>query len=203
MKPIKYYSKKEKNIESFANKYFEKLNSIFTKIDIKQFSKIENELRDLRKKNSTLYVFGNGGGAATATTIANDLGFDVLKKTRKKTFKIISLNDNSSVITAIANDNSYSEVFLNQLKIHFKKNDKILIFSASGNSENLIKAANWVKSKKGRVISIVGFDGGKLKKLSDTCIYIPSVKGEYGPVEDLQLVINHILAHWFQNNLKN
>ena len=75
-----------------------------------------------------MYVFGNGGGAATAMTMANDLGFDVLKKTNKKTFKIISLNDNSSVLTAIANDTGYDNIFLNQLKIHFKKNDKILIF---------------------------------------------------------------------------
>ena len=70
---------------------------------MKELSKLENEFLDLRKK-STLFVFGNGGGAATAMTMANDLGFDILKKTNKKTFKIISLNDNSSVVTAIAND---------------------------------------------------------------------------------------------------
>mgnify|MGYP001283114347 CR=1 FL=1 len=48
----------------------------------------------------------------------------------------------------------------------------------------------------------IGFDGGKLKKLSDTYIHIPTERGEYGPVEDFQLMINHILAHWFQKNLK-
>ena len=132
-------------------------------------------------------------------TMSNDLGFDIMKKTKvKKTFKIISLNDNSSVLTAIGNDVGYENIFLNQLKIHFKKNDKILILSASGNSENLVKAAKWVKLKKGKILSIVGFDGGKIKRLSDTCIHIKTLKGEYGPVEDLQLIINHIFAHWFQ-----
>ena len=87
-------------------------------------------------------------------TMANDLGFDVLKKTNKNTFRIISLNDNSSVITAIANDTGYDNIFLNQLKIHFKKDDKILIFSASGTSKNLVDAANWVKKKGGKVMSI-------------------------------------------------
>jgi D-sedoheptulose 7-phosphate isomerase len=172
-------------------------------LEKKSIIQIEKELLDLRKKNATLYVFGNGGGAATAMTMANDLGFDVLKKTGKKTFKIISLNDNSSVVTAIANDTNYDDIFLNQLKIHFKKNDKILIFSASGNSKNLIKAANWVKKRGGKVISILGFDGGKLKKISHHVVHIKTEKGDYGPVEDIQLIINHILAHWFQKNLSN
>ena len=135
--------------------------------------------------------------------MSNDLGFDVMKKSKtKNTFKIVCLNDNPSVITAIANDTGYENIFLNQLKIHFKKNDKILILSASGNSKNLVKAAKWVKRKKGKVISILGFDGGLIKKLSNVCIHIKSEKGDYGPVEDIQLIINHILAHWFQIKLK-
>ncbi len=201
MSEINKLSKKNKNIKSFANSYFQNLINTFKNLDKNSILKLEKEFLDVRKKNSTLYVFGNGGGAATAMTMANDLGFDVLKKTKKKTFKIISLNDNSSVITAIANDTGYDNIFLNQLKIHFKKNDKILIFSASGNSKNLVDAANWVKKKGGKVISILGFDGGKLKKISNLSVHIKSEKGDYGPVEDIQLIINHILAHWFQKNL--
>ena len=202
MKSINDIAKKSENIFEFSKKYFNYLSQIFNKIDKKKYLLLEKEFLDLRKKNSTLYVFGNGGGSATATTLANDLGFDILKKTNKKTFKIISLNENNAVITAIANDTSYDEIFLNQLKIQFKKNDKILIFSASGNSQNLINAAKWVKRKKGKVLSILGFDGGKIKKLSNVCVLINTPKGDYGPVEDIQLITNHILAHWFQKNLK-
>lgn len=201
MSEINKLSQKNTDIASFAESYFKNLTKVFTTLEKKSIIQIEREFLDLRKKNATLYVFGNGGGAATAMTMANDLGFDVLKKTGKKTFKIISLNDNSSVVTAIANDTSYDDIFLNQLKIHFRKNDKILIFSASGNSKNLIKAANWVKKRNGKVISILGFDGGKLKKISNLSIHIKTEKGDYGPVEDIQLIINHILAHWFQKNL--
>ena len=93
--------------------------------------------------------------------MANDLGFDILKKTNtKKTFKFLCLNDNTSVLTAIANDVGYENIFINQLKIHFKKGDIALILSASGNSKNLIKAAKWIKSATGRY-STIGFDGGK------------------------------------------
>ena len=201
MSVINKLSVKNKNVASFAESYFQNLIDTFKKLDKELIIKLEREFLEIRKKNATLYVFGNGGGAATAMTMANDLGFDVLKKTNKKTFKIISLNDNSSVITAIANDTGYDNIFLNQLKIHFKRNDKILIFSASGNSKNLVDAANWVKKKGGKVISILGFDGGKLKKISNLSLHIKSEKGDYGPVEDIQLIINHILAHWFQKNL--
>ena len=201
MSVINKLSVKHKNVANFAESYFQNLIDTFKKLDKELIIKLEREFLEIRKKNATLYVFGNGGGAATAMTMANDLGFDVLKKTNKKTFKIISLNDNSSVITAIANDTGYDNIFLNQLKIHFKRNDKILIFSASGNSKNLVDAANWVKKKGGKVISILGFDGGKLKKISNLSLHIKSEKGDYGPVEDIQLIINHILAHWFQKNL--
>ena len=201
MSVINKLSVKNKTVASFAESYFQNLIDTFKKLDKESILKLEREFLETRKKNATLYVFGNGGGAATAMTMANDLGFDVLKKTNKKTFKIISLNDNSSVITAIANDTGYDNIFLNQLKIHFNRNDKILIFSASGNSKNLVDAANWVKKKGGKVISILGFDGGKLKKISNLSVHIKSEKGDYGPVEDIQLIINHILAHWFQKNL--
>lgn len=201
MSELNKLSLTNKNIVDFADSYFQNLINTFKKLDKKSILKLEKEFLEIRKKKGTLYVFGNGGGAATAMTMANDLGFDVLKKTNKTAFKIISLNDNNSVITAIANDTGYDNIFLNQLKIHFMKNDKILIFSASGNSKNLVDAANWVKKKGGKVISILGFDGGKLKKISNLSVHIKSEKGDYGPVEDIQLIINHILAHWFQKNL--
>ena len=106
------------------------------------------------------------------------------------------------MLTAIGNDVGYEKIFLNQLKIHFRpKKDAILILSASGNSKNLIEAAKWVKKNKGTILSIVGFDGGKIKKISDSFIHIKTKKMEYGPVEDIQLIINHTLAHWYQNKL--
>ena len=84
--------------------------------------------------------------------MANDIGFDILKKTgTKKAFKLLSLTDNNAVITAIANDVGYENIFLNQLKIHFKKDDSVLIISASGNSKNLIDAAKWTKKNKGKI----------------------------------------------------
>ena len=135
--------------------------------------------------------------------MANDLGFDIIKKTKTKTpFKFFALTDNSPVITAISNDVGYENVLINQLKIHHKKRDITIMISASGNSKNLLTAAKWIKSNGGYVFSFLGFDGGRLKKISNDYILVDSIKGEYGPVEDIHLMINHILAHWFQEKIK-
>ena len=134
--------------------------------------------------------------------MSNDLGFDILKKTKKKSFKIVSLTDNNAITTAISNDIGFENIFISQLKTFYSKGDLLIILSASGNSKNLIKAAQWVKNKKGIVFGILGFDGGKLIKICSNSIHIKNNKGEYGPVEDIQLIINHILAHYFQDNLK-
>ena len=187
----------------FARQYFDYLSKVLNKIDDKSLNKLFKEFEDARSKGRTIFVMGNGGSSTTATTMANDIGFDIIKKTgADKPFKIHALTDNNAVITAISNDIGYEEVFLNQLKIHYRKGDKILLISASGNSENLILAAKWVKKQKGKIISFLGFDGGKLKKISDLNIHIDTNKGEYGPVEDCHLIINHVIAHWFQMYLK-
>ena len=149
MDNVKKLSENAKNIEEFSKNYFKRLNSIFDNIDYKKIQKFENIFNEKRIKGNTIFVFGNGGSASTATTISNDLGFDILKKTKtKSTFKFLCLNDNTSVLTAIANDVGYENIFINQLKIHYKKGDIALILSASGNSDNLVKAAQWLKKKE-------------------------------------------------------
>ena len=191
------------NIGDFARGYFAYLKKVFDGIETTSISALEGELETARAGGHTIFVVGNGGSAATATTMANDIGFDIIKKTGvEKPFKVFSLTDNNSVMTAIANDVGYENLFTNQLRIHYKPGDRLLVISASGNSSNVVRAAEWVRSQGGRVIGFLGFDGGKLKNLCDVAIHVPTVKGEYGPVEDAHLIMNHILAHWFQCKLR-
>jgi len=199
MKTLKHHFKESKNFKIFAKKYIDYLSNSLKDLNLDSLDEIRKELEIVKRKKKTIFVFGNGGAAATALTIANDLGFDIMKKSKsKKTFNIVCLNENQSVITAIANDTGYENIFLNQLKIKFTKGDVAIILSASGNSNNLIKAAKWLKGK-GKVFALLGFDGGKLLNYCNKHILIKSLKSDYGPVEDIQLVVNHIFAHWFQN----
>ena len=191
------------NIDEFISGYFENLNYIINQLDFGSLSRFIEEFTDSYENDQTIFVAGNGGSASTASTMANDIGFDIMKKTGvSKPIKIHALTENSSVITAIANDTGYENIFLNQLKIHYKEGDKLLVISASGNSKNLILAAEWVKERGGIVIGLLGFTGGELKNICDHYVHIKTGIGEYGPVEDLHLIINHILAHWLQNKLK-
>ncbi len=193
----------KKSIGEFAKGYFTYLKKVLDGIDPSSINALEAELERARAAENTIFVAGNGGSAATATTMANDIGFDIIKKTGvKKPFKIFALTDNCSVITAIANDVGYENLFTSQLKIHYQPGDTLLVISASGNSPNVVKAAEWVKSQNGKVIGFLGFDGGKLKNICDLIVHVPTVQGEYGPVEDAHLIMNHILAHWFQCKLK-
>jgi len=194
---------KSDRFSKFAKKYFNYLSEIQKNMDADELDMLANEFLQARKAGNTIFVAGNGGSAATATTMANDIGFDIIKKTgTKNPFRVFALTDNTSVITAISNDVGYENIFINQLKIHYRSGDKLVVISASGNSKNVILASEWVKSMGGKVIGMLGFDGGALRKICDLSILIPSLPGEYGPVEDMHLMINHLLAHWFQNKLK-
>jgi len=187
----------------YSRKYFSYLGKVLESIDENEINKLGEAFEKAREMGNTIFVAGNGGSSTTATTMANDIGFDILKKTgTDKAFRVLSLSDNNSVITAIANDVGYENAFINQLKIHYRSGDSIILISASGNSPNILKAAEWVKRKGGTIIGLLGFTGGKLIEFCDVKIHVKSEAGEYGPVEDAHLIINHILAHWFQNKLK-
>jgi D-sedoheptulose 7-phosphate isomerase len=190
-------------IGQYSRKYFSYLAEALASINEDEINKMGEIFESARLNGNTIFVAGNGGSAATATTMANDIGFDIIKKTDiEKPFRVFSLVDNNSVVTAISNDVGYENIFINQLKIHYRDGDSLILISASGNSQNVLKAAKWVRSKGGAIIGFLGFTGGKLIDFCDVKIHVKSEPGEYGPVEDAHLVMNHILAHWFQNKLK-
>ena len=203
MSKLKKIINKNKIFGNFFQDYIDYLYDISKNIDKKQLNSFFNELKKIRNKNKTIFIAGNGGSAANSLTVENDLGFDVLKRSRKKPFKIFPLVSNVVVLTAISNDINYEDIFLSQLKIHFRKEDMLIVMSGSGNSINLIKAAQWVKKNGGICLGILGQGGGKLKKICNSSIIIKTQKEEFGPLEDLQLIINHALSHWFQEKLKN
>lgn len=196
--------KKNLDSSSFINfsKSYLKLNSDLLKnIDLKTLESIVNLIEDCAKNNNTIYVAGNGGSASTASTFVNDVSFDVYKRSsNKKKIKIVSLNDNIPSLTAISNDINYDNVFRSQIEINFQLNDIFIVFSGSGNSKNLISAVQWIKkSKIGKTVGFLGFDGGKLSDICDHSIIIESKKGLYGPIEDLHLMCNHIISLWLQS----
>jgi D-sedoheptulose 7-phosphate isomerase len=187
----------------FAAEYLDYLSELFDKVDRQKIAAFIVELEDAYEHENTIFFVGNGGSAATASHMANDIGMDVLKKGgSKKAFRALALTENLSLLTAIANDNGYDNIFVNQLRIHYRSGDKLVAISASGNSPNVVAAAKWVKSMGGTVVGLIGFGGGKLKDICDVSVLIETPGGEYGPVEDMHMIIDHLIANWLQLKLQ-
>ena len=175
----------------FAEKYLETLAEVSKKIDLEKIKKISDLLSKYYFSNSNVFVCGNGGSAA----ISNHFLCDHLKGVSTNTKllpKVISLSANIEVITAVANDIKYGDIYAFQLSRLAKPKDCLITISSSGNSENIINAIKWANKNKIKTISLSGFDGGKAKKLSDLDINIPC--NNYGIIEDLHQSIMHILA---------
>jgi len=177
--------------ESFNN-YRIQLSKYVSEIKFDEFETLVNLLLQSRRNNAQVLIAGNGGSAATSSHFAIDLGVGTMKL-GKLPIKSISLADNLSTITAIANDSDFSKIFEKQIEVLGKPGDLLILISASGNSKNLINALNVAVQKEMKVFTLTGFDGGALKLLSSgNNIHIPSMVGEYGLVEDLHLSICHM-----------
>lgn len=197
----KLFGNKEQ-VQNFARKYLSYITELLNKLDEKSVALFIEELEDARKNQNTVFFIGNGGSAVTASHMANDLALGSRSEKHMGLYRTVALTDNTAKMTAIANDHGYDKMFIYQLKVQYRPGDKLVAITASGNSPNIIKAAEWVKGKGGRVIGLVGFDGGKLKDLCDVLIHVITSKGEYGPVEDVHMVVNHLIYTWLHHRDK-
>lgn len=189
----------------FADAYFSYLYQLLNQLDTRAIAAFIEELGHAREHQNTVFFIGNGGSAATASHMANDFGIGIRTGDDDPPLRALALTDNVAAMTAIANDDGYHNVFVYQLRIHYRPGDKLVAISASGNSPNVIAAAEWVKKHGGKVIGLVGFDGGRLKDICDLVIHVKTPKGEYGSVEDIHMILNHLIFNWlrFQVRKKN
>lgn len=186
-------------MKEFARDYFDYLAGLLHSIDTEKVQAFVDELESARQNQNSVFFAGNGGSAATAAHMVNDFGIDTTGMTEGiPPLRAISIVDNVPVLTAISNDRGYERVFTDQLRSLYQTGDKLVVISASGNSPNVVAAAEWVKARGGRVIALVGFDGGRLKDIADIVLHVRTQKGEYGPVEDLHMVVDHVIYSWFR-----
>lgn len=172
--------------------YFNRISKAFLGISKIQVSQSLLVLKDALESGATIYIIGNGGSAATASHFATDIGKTMNSK--GKPGRAISLCDNSSMITAISNDYSFDQVFENQLFSLANPYDVLISVSASGNSNNLLKAVNFANKNKITTLSMTGFDGGELSNISNYVLHVPTTKGDYGVAEDCHSILCHYLS---------
>ena len=180
--------------KDFARSYLEYLGKLLRKLDVSEIAGFIDIIRQAQEEQRRIFFIGNGGSAATASHFANDLSIGV--RNWDKPIRAIALTDNVAVITAVANDYGYDDIFLFQLKAQAVKGDVLVAISASGNSKNLIRAVEYGNSSSMITISLTGFDGGELKNLAQNNVHVDSEFGEFGPVEDLHMVLDHLVGSY-------
>lgn len=149
---------------------------------------------DAMKRAERIFVAGNGGSASIANHLACDFGKGAHRH------HVHSLASNMAIVTALANDISYDSIFEEQLKMADLNNrDLLILISSSGNSPNILKAANYAKLIGSEIIGLCGFHGGELKKLATIPLHIDV--NNYGIVEDCHQAIMHVLTQWYMKDV--
>jgi len=148
------------------------------------------------RNDKKIYILGNGGGASTASHLACDLGKGTLARVydrNEKRLHVLSLTDNVALITAYANDISYDDIFLQQLRNLVEPEDIVIAISGSGNTKNVLNAVAYSKKIGAKTIGLTGFnEGGKLAQIVDIPLIVRT--NHYGPLEDVHMMIGHLVS---------
>jgi len=177
-------------IKKLALKYLVELKKVLETISLERFEEMVNIMLEAYEGRHTIFIMGNGGSGATASHFACDINKGTCLDLKKK-FKVICLNDNMPTMLAYANDISYEDMFVEQLKNFLKSDDLVIGISASGNSKNVLKAIKYANKKGARTIGLTGFDGGELANLAKLSLVIKI--NDMQKVEDTHLIINHMI----------
>ena len=169
-----------------VDQYSKRLITTIKKNKYKEINLLYKKIFSTWKNKKTIYICGNGGSAGNANHIANDLIFAAGKK-NKKGLKVESLASNPSIITCLANDIGYENIFSEQLKVKAIKGDLLILLSGSGNSKNIINAVKIAKKLNLSTFAILGFNGGKCKKIVDDYIHYPVNDMQIS--EDMQMIV--------------
>ncbi|GAB4534985.1 MAG: SIS domain-containing protein [Thermodesulfovibrionia bacterium] len=177
-------------IEGFSNRYIDDLKGLLDRFPHDVFQRIFEVLLDAYKNDRHIFVMGNGGSGSTASHFVCDINKGSCAGLEKR-FKMICLNDNTPSILAYANDQSYEDIFVEQLKNFLKTGDVVIGISGSGNSVNVLKAIEYAKGRGAITIGLSGFDGGRLSRLAD--ISLVAEINDMQKSEDLHMIVVHIL----------
>ncbi len=193
-------SRQEKNhwlagesIKDYLVEYGSQLQAAMAALPSEGLDQFHRLLLETVKNGRRIYVGGNGGSAA----IADHLCCDFTKGTHAAghpTLRTHSLSANTALLTALSNDFSYDEAFSKQLQMLGEAGDAVILISSSGNSPNVLAAAQTARAIGMKILAMVGFSGGKLPALADASLHVRA--SNYGLVEDAHQAIMHVLSQW-------
>lgn len=184
-------------MKQWISDYLKAQKAAHDSIPVDAVAQLVEKLRAALQADRNIFVFGNGGSAMNSSHFATDLGKGASDKVGKR-FRVLSLSDNVSWMTALANDYSYEEIFVGQLKNYGRPGDVAMGISVSGNSPNCVKALEWAKQNGLKTVALVGAKRGRMAELAEQTLVINDT--HYGRVEDAQMGICHMLCYAFMEN---
>jgi D-sedoheptulose 7-phosphate isomerase len=177
--------------------YSSRLQSVLQTSDWTMVARLAEDLLDCWRTGAQVFLCGNGGSAGNAVHLANDLLYGI-SRTQGSGLRVHALPANTSVLTCLANDVGYDEIFSMQLAVQARKRDVLIALSGSGNSPNIVKALQQARQIGMRSYAILGYSGGKSKALADVSIHFPVDDMQIS--EDLQLIVGHMVMQWLYRN---
>ncbi len=171
--------------------YLTELETVLRQLSREDINAVAEALLAAWRERRQVFIAGNGGSAATASHMMNDLNKYVSVEGRPR-FRALALTDNVPLLTAVGNDQAYAEIFVEPLKNLLQPGDTLILISASGNSPNVVAAAEYARAQGACIIGFCGQPGGRLAALADHKVIIPSDR--IGQQEDGHLILNHALA---------
>ncbi|HWT89161.1 MAG TPA: SIS domain-containing protein [Candidatus Angelobacter sp.] len=173
-----------------AKDYFASLQTVLVQLDLSVIDHMTETVWKNYEEDRTLYIFGNGGSAALASHLACDFGKGTVAANRRR-LRTVSLADNVALMTALANDLAYQDIFSEQLAGLATKGDAVLAISGSGNSPNVVRGLEEARRIGLKTLAITGFSGGRVKNLADLCLVVPSDNMQH--IEDVHLFATHAI----------
>ncbi len=189
-------------MEEYIKNFIGRAKESLDKISSEEIAKAINILQACYERDGRIYVFGNGGSLAMATHWVADFNKTIFSKhlnERARRFQAVRLPSTESEITAWANDIGFDMIFAGPLKNYIQDSDVVIAISSSGGSPNVVKAVELAKEHHVPIIGLSGFDGGKLRELSDAKIHVPTEKGDYFIVEGVHGVVLHLIIRYFKD----
>ena len=175
-------------LRAYLNREIQALESL----DIEAVNEVMNVLERARLSGKQIFICGNGGSAATASHFCCDFNKGVSEKRTRK-YHFVCLSDNIPTMTAIANDIGYGEVFRFPLRGRIERGDVLIGVSGSGNSENVVNAMEYAKEQNAETIAVVGYSGGRLKRIADYSIHVNI--NDMQIAEDIHMILDHMMMY--------
>ena len=189
-------------IELDVDQYLRRLQAELARVDRDRVGELAGLIYRAWEDERFVFLFGNGGSATTCSHLAEDLGkncltdaVDYRRDEHFRRLKVMSLTDNTGWITAVANDYSYEEVFVQQLMHYARPGDLVVAISGSGNSPNVLAAVDWSNRHGLTTFGMTGYDGGKLKRMQQTGLHVDL--DDTAMVESIHLAV----CHWIVDDL--